>query len=642
MPAKETVVAKKWTVQDSREHYQIPHWGRPYFRVNDEGNLSCTPHGEDGGAIDFKALVDDLRRRGIEPPILLRFNDILNARVNEIASSFRAAMKEYDYEGDYRGVMPIKVNQQRHVVEELIKHGKEVNLGLEAGSKPELLVATALLESEDQLIVCNGYKDREYVETALYAQQLGLRPFLVVDRFAEVELICAVAKEMGVRPHIGIRLKLSTRGSGRWEESSGDRSKFGLSSAEVVRAVDRLRELEMLDCLELIHFHIGSQITAIRAVKEAIGEAARMYCDLRALGAENLTHVDVGGGLAVDYDGSKTNFAASRNYSTREYATDIVWVMTETCDQAGQPHPTLISESGRALVAHHAVLVFNVLGVHEVGSDEGIEKPDEDEHQVLRDLYETFTTVSVKNFQEAYNDALQAKSESETLFRHGVIDLPTRARLEDLFWATCKRIQRTLEKADYVPDDLDGLQRALCDTYFCNFSVFQSLPDSWAVNQLFPVVPLHRLDEEPSREAILADLTCDSDGAVRRFIDLRDVRSTLSVHPPNGEPYFLGAFLVGAYQETLGDLHNLFGDTNAVHVALEESGGYRLEHLVEGDRVSEVLRYVEYDARELVRRVRQATERAVRAGTLTLEQSRQFMRAYESGIGGYTYLEDID
>lgn len=639
-------MTQKWTLQDSAELYQVPYWGKPFFGINARGHLTCTPKGPGGGEIDFKELVDDLCRRGIEPPILLRFNEILESQVLHIANAFRSSIATYGYKGGYRGVMPIKVNQQRHVVEELLRYGAPVNLGLEAGSKPELLVAIALLDNDDRLLVCNGYKDREYIETALNAQRLGLRPFLVVDRFAEVSLIIEVAKRMDIRPHIGIRIKLSAKGAGKWSESSGENSKFGLTASEVVQAIDRLEAEGMLDCLELIHFHIGSQITAIRSVKDAVAEAARLYTDIRRLGAVNLMYVDVGGGLAVDYDGSQTNFHSSRNYSTQEYANDIVSAIQDACDETDNPHPTLISESGRALVAHHAVLVFNVLGSHQMGGhDEGAPdlerlKPTEDDHDVLHAMWEALHNVTTRNFQEAYNDAVQLKEESGTLFRHGVIDLRARGRLEDLFWATIRKIQRTLKKLDFVPEDLSGLDKFLRDTYYCNFSVFQSLPDTWAVGQLFPIVPLHRLEEEPTREALLADLTCDSDGCLDQFIDLRDVNDSLRVHALNEQPYYLGAFLVGAYQETLGDLHNLFGDTNAVHVSLAEVGGYQLDHVVEGDRVSEVLSYVEYDRAELVRRVRHSAERAVRAGRFTLEQSAAFMRAYEEGLAGYTYLED--
>jgi arginine decarboxylase len=641
-------IERRWGVQDSAEHYLINAWGSPYFSVGANGNLNVCPRGKagatGGGIIDLKALVDDLLKRGITPPVLLRFNEILDSRVLDLAGCFESAIKEYGYKGDYRGVMPIKVNQQRHVVEELVRAGRKTHLGLEAGSKAELLVATALLDDES-ILVCNGYKDTEYIETALAAQRLGLRPFLVLDRFAELDLILQVAKKEGLRPNIGMRFRLSSRGAGKWQESSGDRSKFGLSASEVVRAVEILRGHDMLDSLRLLHFHIGSQITTIRSVKEAVREAVRVYQELRQLGATSLEFMDVGGGLAVDYDGSKTNFHASKNYSNQEYASDVVYGIMDACDQAQMPHPTIITESGRALVAHHAVLVFNVLGVNEMTSPRVTDelKPSPGEHRTVHAMFDALQAVNTKTFQESFNDAVQLKDESETLFSAGVIDLRTRARIEDLYWATCEKVLKVIEGLDYVPDDLTDLKKNISDTYYCNFSVFQSLPDSWAVDQLFPIVPIHRLDQEPTREAILADLTCDSDGKVDAFIDLRDVKKTLRLHAPDGRPYFLGAFLVGAYQETLGDLHNLFGDTNVVHVSIDEdSAMYSLEHVVEGDRVSEVLSYVEYDRADLIKRIRQSAERAVRSGRMSFEQSAAFMRRYEEGLAGYTYLEDID
>jgi arginine decarboxylase len=641
-------IERRWGVQDSAEHYLINAWGAPYFSVGANGNLMVCPRGKPGanggGVIDLKALVDDLLKRGINPPVLLRFNEILDSRVLDLAGCFEHAIKEYGYKGEYRGVMPIKVNQQRHVVEELVRAGRRTHLGLEAGSKAELLVATALLDDES-ILVCNGYKDTEYIETALAAQRLGLRPFIVLDRFAELELVIQVAHKEGLRPNIGMRFRLSSRGAGKWQESSGDRSKFGLSASEVVRAVEILRANDMLDCLRLLHFHIGSQITTIRSVKEAVREAVRVYQELRQLGATSLEFMDVGGGLAVDYDGSKTNFHASKNYSNQEYASDVVYGIMDACDQAQMPHPTIITESGRALVAHHAVLVFNVLGVNEMASPRVTDdlKPTPDEHRTVHAMFDAFQSVNQKTFQESFNDAVQLKDESETLFSAGVIDLRTRARIEDLYWATCEKVLKVIEGLDYVPDDLTDLRKNLSDTFYCNFSVFQSLPDSWAVDQLFPIVPIHRLDQEPTREAILADLTCDSDGKVDAFIDLRDVKRTLRLHAPDGRPYFLGAFLVGAYQETLGDLHNLFGDTNVVHVSIDEdSSMYSLEHVVEGDRVSEVLSYVEYDRADLIKRIRQSAERAVRSGRMSFEQSATFMRRYEEGLAGYTYLEDIE
>jgi arginine decarboxylase len=634
---------RKWTLQDSADTYLIDKWGSPYFGINAKGHLAYQPNGPAKGEIDLRALVDDLRRRDIQAPILIRFNDILKSRVKNINDCFNHSITSYGYKGAYRGVMPIKVNQQRHVVEELVRHGKPFHLGLEAGSKPELLVAIALLEDSDALLICNGYKDHEYIETALYAQWLGLRPYLVLDRFAELDLVIAASKKLGIRPHIGMRAKLSTRGAGRWKESTGDRSKFGLSAREMVQAVEKLREANLLDCLELLHFHIGSQITAISSVKDAIREAAHLYCNLRSLGATALQVVDCGGGLAVDYDGSQTNFHSSKNYSTQEYANDLVSILQDTCDAHSVEHPTIVTEAGRALVAHHSVLVFNVLGTHDFSdAAAAAHAPEKDEHDILHRMWEAFNAVNKRNFQEAYNDIIEQKEESVTLFSHGVIDLTTRARAEELFWATCRRIQKTIREADYVPDDLRGLDKDLSDTFYCNFSVFQSLPDAWAVGHLFPVMPLHRLDEEPQRQAILADLTCDSDGKLDHFIDLRDVRNTLPLHAPDGKPYYLGAFLVGAYQEILGDLHNLFGDTNAVHVSLDDAGNYHLEHLVEGDTVADVLSYVEYDRAELLRRVRRTAETAVRSGRFSPEHFAQFMKRYETGLSGYTYLEDID
>jgi len=631
-----------WSISDSAEYYGIDAWGAPFFRINDEGSLEVRPNSGSDHAIDFKSLVDDLQRRDIRAPILVRFNEILGSRIGELSTSFQTSISNYGYKSAYRPVMPIKVNQQRHVVEELVQQGAPHHLGLEAGSKPELLVALALLQGEDNIIICNGYKDRDYVETALSAVGLSVKVILVVDRFAEIDLILNVAKELGVKPHIGIRAKLTAKGAGKWEASSGERSKFGLDARELMHAISRLRDADALDTLELLHFHIGSQITAIRSVKSAIREASRLYVDLRNMGADALSIVDVGGGLAVDYDGSQTNYPASRNYSMQEYANDIVSTVMDTCDDADVPHPQLVSESGRALVAHHSVLVFNVMGSHRVTHSQRApgerETPTDDDHVIVHSMYEAFTTVSRKNFQEAFNDVVAYKDEAATLFAHAVIDLKTRARVEELYWGTLEKIRRITKDVAYVSDELENLEKLLSDVYYCNFSLFQSLPDAWAVDQLFPIVPLHRMKEEPTRSAVLADLTCDSDGKVDKFIDLRDVKDTLRLHALNDEPYYLGAFLVGAYQETLGDLHNLFGDTNAVHVTCHE-GGYALEHVVEGDRVSDVLSYVEYDRLELVRRMRLLSERGVRAGRCSLEESARFMRIFEKGLAGYTYLD---
>jgi arginine decarboxylase len=631
---------RAWTVKDSLELYNVNGWGRPFFSINEAGHVEVTPAGTGGARIDLKELVEDLRSRGLNLPLLIRFSDILRTRVEHLCGSFQQAIAENDYKGCYRGVYPIKVNQQRHVVEELVEYGRPFNLGIEAGSKPELLVALALQDNPDALILCNGYKDRAYIETALLARKFGRHVVIIMDRLAELDTILRAAQELGIRPVIGVRARLTTKGAGKWVESTGDRSKFGLTTAEMVHAVERLRQAEMLDCLQLLHFHIGSQITAIRAIKDALREASRIFVELHGLGA-NMRYLDCGGGLGVDYDGSQTNFHSSVNYSLEEYAADIVSQVADVCNAKGVPHPDIITESGRALVAHHSVLVFNVLGANEMLLGQVPETLGEGEPLVIRQLYETYQGVSRKNFQEAYHDALQLKEEAITAFNLGILDLRARARVEALFYATCERILKIVRTLDYVPDDLEGLERQLSDTYYCNFSLFQSLPDHWAVRQLFPTLPVDRLHRKPERIGVLADLTCDSDGKMDQFIDLRDVKHFLELHALNGEPYYVASFLVGAYQEILGDLHNLFGDTDAVHVRLD-GDDYRVEHVVEGDSVAEVLSYVQYSKDDLISRVRRALEAALRDKRLTPAESGRFMRRYEEALEGYTYLNTSD
>ena len=627
---------RAWTVKDSVDLYNVHGWGRDFFSINDAGHVEVTPAGPGSPKIDLKELVDDLRSRGLNLPVLIRFSDILKARVQQLCGSFQQAIAENDYKGSYRGVYPIKVNQQRHVVEELVEFGRPFNLGIEAGSKPELLVALALQDNPEALILCNGYKDKAYIETALLARKLGRQVIIIMDRVAELDTILAASRELDIRPIVGVRARLSTKGAGKWVESTGDRSKFGLTTAEIVATVERLRTEGMLDCLQLLHFHIGSQISAIRAVKDALQEASRIYVELHALGA-NMRFIDCGGGLGVDYDGSQTNFHSSVNYTLQEYAADIVSQVAEACNAKGVPHPDIVTESGRALVAHHSVLVFNVLGTNEILLGQIPESLARDEHRVIQNLYETYQSVSRKNFQEAYHDSLQLKEEAITAFNLGFLDLKARARVEELFWATCERILKIVRDLPYVPDDLEGLERQLSDTYYCNFSLFQSLPDHWAVRQLFPTMPIDRLNKAPSRRAVLADLTCDSDGKMDEFIDLRDVKHFLDLHPTNGEPYFIATFLVGAYQEILGDLHNLFGDTDAVHVRLD-GDDYRVDHVVEGDSVTEVLSYVQYSKEDLVARVRRSVENALREKRLTPAESGRLMRRYEEALEGYTYL----
>jgi arginine decarboxylase len=632
-------LSRRWSAAESLDLYNVRGWGNAYFSVNDTGSMVVHPGGKDSPAIDLKELVDEVRERGISLPLLIRFSEIIKARVVELNEAFNGAISEYGYQGKYRGVYPIKVNQDRYLVERLVEYGRPYHYGLEAGSKPELLAVMAMLEDEDALIICNGYKDEEYIETALLASKLGRRVILVVEKPSELPLIHQISQKMGVRPRIGIRSRLSAKGAGHWEGSAGDRSKFGLSGRDLLAAVSFLKENGLLDTFELLHFHLGSQISSIRSVKDGLQEAAQVYVNLAALGAP-LGYIDVGGGLGVDYDGSQTNFTSSLNYTLQEYANDIVFGIMQVCDARGVPHPTIVSESGRATVAHHAVLVIDVLGVSEFEVGKLPRKPPADAEPSLRNLFETYKEVSRKNVLESYHDAISYRDECLSLFNLGHLSLENRGLAEDLFWATCQKVLRITRAMQEVPEDLEGLERQLADTYFCNFSVFQSVPDSWAIDQLFPVVPIHRLDEEPMNRAVLADITCDSDGKIDHFIDRRDVKDVLELHDYRaGEPYYLGVFLVGAYQEILGDLHNLFGDTNTVHVSLDPDDDYKIEGVVSGDTVSDVLRYVRYNRDDLVARVRKAAELALRAKRITFEESRQLLRRYEEGLSGYTYLE---
>jgi arginine decarboxylase len=631
-------IPRKWTVADSAEVYGVKYWGNNYFSINDAGNVQAHPAGADTGRIDLKELVDEVARRGIGLPLLIRFSDILKSRIVELNETFKHAIAEYGYKGEYKGVYPIKVNQHRYVVEEIVQFGRPYHYGLEAGSKPELLAVMAMLDDEDALVVCNGYKDEEYIETALMAAKLGRTVLIVVEKFSELSLIAETAKKMGVRPRIGIRVKLAAKGSGRWEASGGDRSKFGLSTREVVEAINFLRANDLLNCFELLHFHLGSQISAIRAVKNALREAGRFYVEVCRLGAP-LKYFDAGGGLGVDYDGSQTNFASSMNYTTQEYANDIVFSLQEICDAGGVPHPTIVTESGRAVVAHHSMLVVDILGVGEFDVGKAPEQIGADASRVVKNLFEAFRDVSRKNVLETYHDALEYKEEALQLFNLGNLSLSERVIAEDIFWAVCQKLLKMVREMREVPEELEGLERALSDTYFCNFSMFQSLPDIWAIDQLFPIMPIHRLGEEPTRRAVLADITCDSDGKIDHFIDRRDVKPVLELHPVNGQDYYLGIFLIGAYQEILGDLHNLFGNTNTVHVSLAAGGGYQIEHVVTGDTVTDVLKYVSYSREELVARIRRFAELAVRANRMSLDETRSMLRMYEEGLAGYTYLE---
>jgi arginine decarboxylase len=631
-------LTRRWTPADSLDLYNIRGWGNDYFSIDGHGHMVVHPGGHGSPAIDLKELVDEVRERGIGLPLLIRFSEIIKARVVELNEAFGRAISEYGYQGAYRGVYPIKVNQDRYLVERLVGYGRPYHYGLEAGSKPELLAVMAMLEDEEAIIICNGYKDEEYIETALLASKLGRHVILVVEKPSELQLIRQMSLKMGVRPRLGVRSRLSAKGSGHWEASGGDRSKFGLTGRDLLDAVVYMKENDLLDTFELLHFHLGSQISSIRAVKDGLREASQVYVNLVKMGAP-LGYLDVGGGLGVDYDGSQTNFTSSLNYTLQEYANDVVFGVMEVCDSRGVPHPTIVSESGRATVAHHAVLVIDVLGVAEFAVGKLPRKPPAGTELSLRNMFETYREVSRKNLLESYHDAISYRDECLSLFNLGHLSLEDRGLAEDLFWATCQKILRITRTLPQVPEDLEGLERTLADTYFCNFSVFQSLPDSWAIDQLFPIVPIHRLAEEPSNRAVLADITCDSDGKIDHFIDRRDVKDVLELHPFNGEPYYLGVFLVGAYQEILGDLHNLFGDTNTVHVSLDEEDDYRIEGVINGDTVTDVLRYVRYNRDELVAKVRQATEAALKAKRMTFEESKTLLRRYEEGLAGYTYLE---
>jgi arginine decarboxylase len=630
-----------WTHVDGEALYNVPNWGRGYFKINAAGNVEVTPEGPDrpgSPAIDVYQLIGQILRRGIQTPVLLRFDGILRARVRELNQAFNAARAEFDYKGAYRGVFPIKVNQQRHVVEALLEEGRKHGTGLEVGSKPELLAAIALQADGGSLLLCNGYKDENYIETALLSSKLGIYPVIVVEKFSELSTILRVGERLGIKPAIGVRSKLGGRGSGRWSDSAGDRSKFGLNTRQIVEVVEVLKEEGKLDCLELLHFHIGSQVTDIRAVKNALREATRTLIDLHSMGAR-IKFMDVGGGLGVDYDGSSTNFESSMNYSLAEYARDVVYHLSVACREAEIPEPAIVTESGRALTAHHAVLVTEVLGVTDFGHGGPVEPIRAEDHELIQNSSSICDTVSAKNFQESYHDALQVRDEAMVMFNVGQLTLKERARVEENFWRTCQKILRIIRTLPYVPDDLANLERDMADTYFLNFSLFQSLPDSWAINQLFPVLPLHRLNEQPTRHAVLADITCDSDGKIDRFIDLRDVKRTLELHAlrPN-EPYYLGFFLVGAYQEILGDMHNLFGDPNIVHVDLDEHGRARVSHVVRGDRTEEVLSYVEYFEQDVLTRIRRHIERSLEEGRMTFEESALLQRRYEAGLASYTYL----
>jgi arginine decarboxylase len=625
-----------WTIEDSEDLYRIEGWGEPYFSIDTAGHVTVSPQGDRGGSLDLFDLVSSLQQRNLALPLLIRFSDILEHRIERLNACFAKAIARYNYGGVYKGVFPVKCNQQKHLIEDLVKFGKPYQFGLEAGSKPELTIAIAMLDNPGSLLICNGYKDREYIEMAMLAQKLGQTPIIVLEQIEEVEIAIAAAKSLGIKPNLGVRAKLNAKGIGRWGVSSGDRAKFGLTIPEIIMVVDRLKEVDMLDSLQLLHFHIGSQISSISVIKDAIGEASKIYVELVQLGA-NMKYLDVGGGLGIDYDGSQTNFHASKNYDLQNYANDIVAEVRETCNEKNITVPTLISESGRAIASHQSVLIFDVLSTCEVRTD--LPQPtNTPEHQIVRNLWETYESISPENFREAFYDANQFKEEALSRFKFGYLTLTERSRAEQLYWACCQKILDIAKREEYMPEDLEELEQIMASIYYINLSVFQSAPDSWAIDQLFPIMPIHRLDEEPTRRGILADLTCDSDGKIDQFIDLKDVKHVLELHPmESGKPYYLGLFLGGAYQEIMGNLHNLFGDTNAVHIKLTPKG-YKIEHVVKGDTMQEVVGYVQYDVEDLIESIRQKAEQALLENRIQISEAQRLLQNYERSLSQYTYL----
>jgi arginine decarboxylase len=637
---------RHWTVEDSAELYQVAAWGKGYFAINGAGHVVVQPDTTPARQIDLYEVVQGLKARDLTTPVVVRFSDILAHRLRHLHAAFAQAIAENDYRNRYAAVYPIKVNQQRLVVEEVFRYGSEFGFGLEVGSKPELLAVMAMTEgAPDRLIVCNGFKDDSYIEAVILATKLGRTIIPVVENFSELSLILKHADHYGVRPRLGVRVKLATEGSGKWRDSAGEKSKFGLFITEILEVVSVLRERNMLDCLQLVHCHPGSQLQDIRRIKDAINELAHVYAELKLLGA-GLGYIDVGGGLGVDYDGSGTNFSSSMNYTLNEYANDVVYRIASVCNARGIEHPMIVSESGRAIAAHHSVLIFNTVGMSALdkfrvtGREEEDYAGDKEPPQPVRDLFEAYRSVTDRRLVECYHDALTAREQTLQMFNLGLLSLEFRGLAERLYWATCTRIRDACRKLDDYPEELEGLESILSDIYFCNFSVFQSLPDSWAIDQLFPILPIHRLDEEPRRKGVLADITCDSDGKIDRFVSLRDVKRNLELHDvTEHDEYYLAAFLVGAYQETLGDLHNLFGDTHVVHIRFHEEGSWWIDEIVKGDTANKVLEYMEYDVAELYPALARDCERAIRDGRMTLAESQALKRFYELELNGYAYLE---
>jgi len=628
---------RKWKIEDSSELYAINGWGNGYFDINQDGNVVVKPR-KNGISIDLKELIDELQLKDVSLPVLLRFPDILDDRIETISNCFETASNEYGFKGKYYTIYPIKVNQVRPVVEEIMRYGIKFNIGLEAGSKPELHAVLAITNNPEALIICNGYKDEDFIQLALLAHKMGKQIYIVVEKLNELKLIIELSKKLRVKPNIGIRIKLASSGSGKWEDSGGDQSKFGLNASELLEAIQIASDNKVLDCIKLIHFHLGSQITKIRKIKNGLRECSQFYVQLRKLGC-NIQFVDIGGGLGVDYDGSRTSSPSSINYSIQEYVNDAIYMIQDACDKNDLPHPNIVSESGRSLTAHHSVLVFDVLETTTLPSWNDNELVNKDDHEIVLELYNIYNNLSQSTMLESWHDAQQLREDALDLFSLGMLDLKTRAQVERLFWSIANEVFALSNEMKHPPEELRNLSKMLADKYFCNFSLFQSLPDSWAIDQIFPIMPIHRLSEKPNRVATIQDITCDSDGKIDHFIGVKNFSNNLPIHEfKSNQPYYLGVFLVGAYQEILGDLHNLFGDTNAVHITVKDDG-YEIQQIIDGETVAEVLDYVQYSAKRLVRIMETWVTASVKEGKISTQEGKEFLSNYRSGLYGYTYLE---
>ncbi|PKM50717.1 MAG: arginine decarboxylase [Firmicutes bacterium HGW-Firmicutes-7] len=630
----------RWTKEKSEELYGIKNWGADYFSISDKGEVLVNPYkGNASAAVSIMDIISGVRERGLDMPVLLRFENLLDSQISYLNNSFNEAITKLNYKGQYRGVYPIKVNQQQQVIEEVTKFGQRYHHGLEVGSKAELVAALSLMKDKEACLICNGYKDEEFIDLGLYAVKMGFKCFFVIEIPGELDLILERSEALDIKPNIGVRIKLSAKAGGHWTESGGDRSIFGLNMSQVIEIVDTLKEKKMLDCLKLLHYHLGSQIPNIRDIRSAVLESARVYAELVKEGAP-MGYLDLGGGLAIDYDGSNTNYTNSRNYSVEEYCMDIVEAVMSIMDTSDIPHPIIVTESGRALVAYYSILLFNVLDVAKFEEYKIPAELREDTPEQIRNLYDVNQALTLKNIQECYNDALYYRDEIRDMFKHGRINLRQRSFSEKIFWNIINRIAKEKHKLKFPPVELEDIECAIADIYYCNFSLFQSIPDSWAIDQLFPIMPVHRLLELPKRDAIIADITCDCDGKIDHFIDLHDVRNTLPLHElKNNENYYLGVFLVGAYQETLGDLHNLFGDTNVVSVKINPDGNFDLVKEIHGDSVADVLTYVEFDPKDMRTSFRETAEEAIRQGLISARERRDIMSSYDNGLRGYTYYE---